>query len=115
MSRKHKVWLKTIGGKLETRYRYSIGLVYNTFPINNLSKKRKNEISRVMYEILDIREYIGGTLARLYNKETMPELLKKKHEELDGIVDRAYRQKPFESDDERLSILLKLYKEMEDE
>ena len=45
----------------------------------------------------------------------MPESLRKKHEELDGIVDRAYRQKPFESDEERLSVLLKLYQEMTNE
>ncbi|WP_341848466.1 type IIL restriction-modification enzyme MmeI, partial [Streptococcus suis] len=30
MSRLHMTWLRAIGGKLETRYRYSAGLVYNT-------------------------------------------------------------------------------------
>lgn len=111
-SRMHMTWLRAIGGKLKTDYRYSARLVYNTFPIKNLSTQRKNEMSRVMLEILDLREYEGGTLADLYNKETMPESLQKKHEELDGVVDRAYRQKPFESDEERLSVLLKLYQEM---
>ena len=28
----HMAWLRHIGGRLESRYRYSIGLVYNTFP-----------------------------------------------------------------------------------
>lgn len=114
-SRMHMTWLRAIGGKLETRYRYAAGLVYNTFPIKNLSTQRKNEMARVILEILDLREYEGGTLADLYNKETMPENLRKKHEELDGIVDRAYRQKLFESDEERLSVLLKLYQEMTNE
>ncbi|QII82289.1 class I SAM-dependent DNA methyltransferase [Jeotgalibaca arthritidis] len=111
-SRMHMVWLESVGGKLETRYRYSAGLVYNTFPVNNLSTQRKNEIARVMTEILDLREYEGGTLADLYNTATMPESLRKKHEELDGIVDRAYQQRTFDSDEERLAILLKLYQEM---
>lgn len=111
-SRMHMVWLESVGGKLETRYRYSAGLVYNTFPVNNLSTQRKNEIARVMTEILDLREYEGGTLADLYNKDSMPESLRKKHEELDGIVDRAYQQRPFESDEDRLGTLLKLYQEM---
>lgn len=111
-SRIHMVWLRSVGGKLETRYRYSAGLVYNTFPIQNLSTQRKNEMARVMTEILDLREYEGGTLADLYNKDTMPESLRKKHEELDGIVDRAYQQRPFESDEDRLGTLLKLYQEM---
>ena len=54
-SRMHMVWLRSIGGKLETRYRYSATLVYNTFPIQNLSTQRKNEMARVMTEILDLR------------------------------------------------------------
>ena len=29
----HMAWLRHIGGRLESRYRYSIGLVYNTFPM----------------------------------------------------------------------------------
>lgn len=111
-SRMHMVWLRSIGGKLKTDYRYSAGLVYNTFPIQNLSTQRKNEMSRVMTEILDLREYEGGTLADLYNRDSMPESLRKKHEELDGIVDRAYQQRPFESDEDRLGTLLKLYQEM---
>ncbi|HFM5793356.1 TPA: type IIL restriction-modification enzyme MmeI, partial [Enterococcus faecium] len=111
-SRMHMVWLRSVGGKLETRYRYSAGLVYNTFPIQDLSAQRKNEMTRVMTEILDLREYEGGTLADLYNKDSMPESLRKKHQELDGIVDRAYQQRPFESDEDRLGTLLKLYQEM---
>lgn len=30
----HMAWLRQIGGRLESRYRYSIGIVYNTFPAN---------------------------------------------------------------------------------
>ncbi|UXU27426.1 class I SAM-dependent DNA methyltransferase (plasmid) [Staphylococcus aureus] len=111
-SKMHMVWLRSIGGKLKTDYRYSSGLVYNTFPVQNLSTQRKNEIARVMLDILDIREYEGGSLAELYNTKTMPKSLRQKHEELDGIIDRAYRQKPFNSDEERLSILLELYQNM---
>lgn len=111
-SRMHMIWVKNISGRMKTDYSYSIKQVYNTFPIKNLSTQRKNEITRVMTEILDLREYEGGSLASLYNKDTMPESLRKKHEELDGIVDRAYQQRPFESDEDRLGTLLKLYQEM---
>ncbi|MCD8922981.1 N-6 DNA methylase [Staphylococcus pseudintermedius] len=110
-SRMHMVWLRAIGGKLKTDYRYSSGLVYNTFPIRRLSPQRLKEIERVITDILDLREYEGGSLAYLYNSKTMPISLKEKHQELDGIVERAYRQKPFNSDEERLSTLLTLYKE----
>ena len=29
----HMAWLRRIGGRLKSDYRYSIGLVYNTFPM----------------------------------------------------------------------------------
>lgn len=111
-SKMHVLWIRAIGGKMKTDYTLSSRLVYNTFPISELSTQRKNELSRIMLEILDLREYEGGTLAQLYNKHKMPESLREKHEELNGIVDRAYQQRPFESDEERLALLLKLYKEM---
>lgn len=111
-SRMHMVWLRAIGGKLKTDYRYSSGLVYNTFPIRKLSPQRTNEIERVMLDILDLREYEGGSLASLYNRESMPSILKEKHKELDEIIERAYQQRPFNSDEERLTTLLKLYQNM---
>lgn len=111
-SKMHVLWIRAIGGKMKTDYTLSSRLVYNTFPIPELSTQRKNELNRIMLEILDLREYEGGTLAQLYNKHKMPESLREKHEELNGVVDRAYRQRPFESDEERLALLLNLYKEM---
>lgn len=112
MSRMHMVWMKAVGGKHETRYRYSAGLCYNTFPLPGLSTRRKNEIEEKVLRILDLREEHGGTLAELYNPETMPQSLKDAHNELDQIIEKVYRQKPFESDEERLELLFKLYYEM---
>ena len=111
-SKLHMVWLAAIGGKLETRYSYSSGVVYNTFPVPELSTRRKNMIEEQVFEILDLREELGGTLAELYHKETMPESLREAHKKLDEIVKRAYKDTPFNSDEERLSHLLKRYKEM---
>ncbi|MFV8195291.1 class I SAM-dependent DNA methyltransferase [Streptococcus hyovaginalis] len=115
MSRLHMTWLRAIGGKLETRYRYSAGLVYNTFPVPELSTKRKNQIEEQVFEILDLREELGGTLAELYHRDTMPQALREAHQVLDGIVERAYKETPFISDEERLSHLLKRYKEMKEQ
>ena len=42
----------------------------------------------------------------------MPVELKLAHEKLDGIVERAYRQRVFQTDEERLGLLLKMYQEM---
>lgn len=115
-SRIHMVWLKAVGGKLETRYRYDIKYVYNTFPVPRLSTRRKNEIEDLSWKILDIRDEEGGTLADLYgsplatkNPKPMSSRLLAAHQELDQVVDRAYRDRPFKDDNERLSLLLDMY------
>lgn len=111
-SKLHMVWLRSIGGKLKTDYSYSSGVVYNTFPVPELSTRRKNMIEEQIFEILDLREELGSTLAELYHKDTMPDSLREAHKKLDEIVERAYKDTPFNSDEERLSHLLKRYKEM---
>lgn len=115
-SRIHMAWLKSVGGKLETRYRYDTNIVYNTFPVPELSTRRKYEIEDLVWKILDIRDEEGGTLAELYgsplaakNSKPMNPRLKAVHEELDQVVDRAYRDRPFKDDNERLALLLDMY------
>ncbi len=51
-------------------------------------------------------------MAWLYNPETMPSGLKQAHHELDLAIERIYRLAPFNSDEERLEYLFKLYDEM---
>ena len=113
-SRMHMTWLRAVGGRLKTDYRYSAGMVYNTFPIPKLSTNRKNNLEEAVLEMLDVREEEGGTLANLYGGANKPmnARLREAHEKIDGIVERAYRQEPFKSDEERLSVLLQFYQEM---
>lgn len=117
-SKMHMIWLKNIGGKLETRYRYSSNLVYNTFPIVQMSDRRLKLIESFVYEILDVREEEGGTLAELYgsplaekNPKPMNPRLLVAHQKLDEVVDRAYKADGFKDDSQRLSLLLKMYEE----
>ncbi|WP_340641643.1 type IIL restriction-modification enzyme MmeI [Lactobacillus delbrueckii] len=117
-SRLHMTWLKAIGGRLGTSFRYSAILVYNTFPVPELSTSRKNEIESLTLNILDIREEEGGTMAELYgaplaerNPKPMNARLLKAHQELDQVVDRAYKASGFKDDTERLSLLLEMYEE----
>jgi hypothetical protein len=111
-SKLHMIWTCAIGGKLKTDYRYSAGLVYNTFPVPNLSTKRKNMIDEQVFNILDLREELGGSLATLYHRDTMPKSLRDAHYKLDEIVERAYKDTPFYSDEERLGYLLEQYREI---
>ena len=115
-SRMHMIWLKTLSGRLGTDYRYSAGLIYNTFPIPFLSDRRKKEIGELVLNILDIRNEEGGTLADLYgsplaekNPKPMNTRLLAAHKELDQVVERAYKDRPFKNDNERLSLLLDMH------
>lgn len=112
-SKMHMVWTKAVGGQLETRIRYSKDIVYNSFPIQPLTSKQKEEINRHVYNVLDEREkYSGKTMAQLYDPDKMPEGLKEAHHGLDMAIERCYRSRPFSSDEERLEYLFKLYEQM---
>ena len=112
-SKMHMVWVNAVGGKLETRYRYSAKLCYNTFPFPSIGEKKKETITQYVFSVLDERaKYPEKTLAWMYNPETMPKGLKKAHEELDKAIERIYRLTPFNSNEERLEYLFKLYDEM---
>jgi hypothetical protein len=112
-SHMHMVWMRTVGGRLKTDYRYSSTLVYNTFPFPNISKKQKDEITELVWGILDEREkHSEKTLAQLYDPNKMPEGLQKAHQTLDTAIEQCYRPKPFETDEERLEYLFKMYEEM---
>ncbi len=112
-SKMHMVWVDAVGGKLETRYRYSAKLCYNTFPFPEITEKDKHHITQYVYAVLDERsKFPEKTMAWLYNPETMPKDLKKAHQELDLAIERIYRLRPFESDAERLEFLFKMYDEM---
>lgn len=112
-SKMHMVWVDAVGGKLETRYRYSAKLCYNTFPFPTLNDKQKETINQYVFAILDERaKYPEKTMAWMYNNETMPAGLKQAHHELDLAIERIYRLTPFNSDEERLEYLFKLYDEM---
>lgn len=117
-SRMHMVWVKNIGGSLETRYRYAVDLLYSTYPVPTLSTRRKNQIEELVYQILDIREEEGGTLAKLYgsplatkNPKDMNKRLLAAHQQLDEVVDRAYKPDGFLDDSQRLTQLLQMYDE----
>ena len=109
----HMVWVKTVGGRLETRYRYSAQLCYNTFPFPKISAAKKKEIADAAEEILVTREFhVGKTLAELYDPEKMPQDLLEAHEKLDDIVESCYPGYPFANDEARLECLFRMYEKM---
>lgn len=107
-SKMHMLWIKTVCGALETRYRYSNTLGYNAFPIPYISDKNKEILKKLVLTLVEIREkYCDMSLGDLYNN--MPEDLTRIHNVIDNTVDSLYRQTPFSDDGERISHLIKMY------
>lgn len=106
----HMSWLRHIGGRLKSDYRYSIGLVYNPFPWPTLGPAERPRLEAFAQEVLDARAaHDTATLADLYDPDVMPEDLRKAHQRVDRAVDELYRQAPFDSDRDRAEHLLQLY------
>ena len=107
----HMAWIKTVCGRLESRFRYSNTIVYNNYPWpENPTEKQKEQIEKAAQKVLDARaEFPNSSLADLYDPLTMPPILVKAHSELDKAVDLAYRPQPFTSDANRMEFLFELY------
>lgn len=112
-SRMHLVWVATVCGKLETRYRYSNTLGWNTFPVPLLTEQNKEDLTRCAESILLAREFhFPATIAELYAPETMPDNLRHAHERNDEVLERTYIGRRFKNDTERLEKLFELYIKM---
>jgi hypothetical protein len=111
-ARMHMVWVSAVAGRLKTDFRYSAGLVYNTFPVPALSPASRDGITEAVFGVLEARErYSGASLAEMYDPDRMPGNLRDAHSTLDDVVDRLYSDQPFETDDKRLALLFKLYEQ----
>ena len=106
----HMVWLHYFGGRLKSDYRYSIHVVYNTFPF---PEKPLDALDGLARSVLDARaSHPASTLASLYDNSLMPADVCEAHARLDKAVDRLYRQSPFGDNGERLDHLMWLYTEL---
>ena len=112
-SRLHLVWIATVCGKLETRYRYSNTLGWNTFPVPTLTDKNKVDLTRCAEDILLAREaHFPSTIADLYDPDSMPANLSEAHAHNDEVLERIYIGRRFRNDTERLEKLFELYTKM---
>ena len=109
----HNDWMRLVAGRLESRYRYTSTIVYNTFPFPNVTDTQKKNIENLAEEILLARASNAGmTLAELYDPDKMPEDLKQAHSTLDDAVDKLYRPQGFANTEERLAHLLARYEKL---
>lgn len=110
----HMSWVRTVGGRLKSDYRYSVNLIYNNFPWPQLmTEKQRKDVEAAAKAVLDARLlYPNSTLADLYDPLSMPAELTKAHNKLDRAVEKCYRSKPFPSDRSRVEYLFELYEQL---
>lgn len=91
-SEMHMAWLRSVGGRLKSDYRYSAGIVYNNFPWPiDASANDKAAIASAAEEVLAARDqFPDASLADLYDPLSMPHELLRAHRKLDKAVDKAY-------------------------
>ena len=109
----HMAWLRQIGGRLKSDYRYSVGIVYNTFPWPEATDQQRAKIVSLAQAVLDVRaQFPGSTLGDLYDVDAMPPQLRRAHRILDGAVDKLYRSAAFAGDRDRAEHLFGLYEKL---
>ena len=114
----HNAWMRCVAGRLESRYRYSIHIVYNNFPWPvQVTAKRQAAIEAAAQRVLDARATEMArdertTLAMLYHPTTMPDALALAHRALDQVVDAAYGYQGGKDDASRVAYLFGLYQQL---
>jgi hypothetical protein len=126
LSTMHNAWIRQVCGRLESRIRYSIEIVYNNFPwpsaalpsaTDAASAKLRAAIESAAQGVLDARAaHVGASLADLYDPLSMPPDLVRAHQKLDAAVDAAYvpdgGKKTWKTDAERVAFLFTRYQQL---
>lgn len=128
----HNAFMRTVAGRLESRYRYSNTVVYNNFPFpescrmpseNDRQDPLRSAVETAAQAVLDARGQYRRearqaglpepTLAELYAPDAGYTALDKAHAALDKAVDKAYGYKTGKNTDdeaERTAFLFELYR-----
>ena len=126
MSSVHMAWMRYVCGRLETRYDYSINIVYNAFPwpgcVDAPSRRvpsasrgedAATAIERTAQGILDARQkYAGTTYAQMYGKMILFPELRKAHAANDAAVLKAYGWPANLTEPEIVSRLFEMYEKL---
>jgi hypothetical protein len=111
----HMAWVKKIGGRLKSDYRYSKHIVYNNFPWPNPNAKQIAAVEATAQAIIDARnKYPEDSLADLYDhRDIMPNELLKAHQANDNAVFKSYGfTMKNRTDETYIKALLKLYQSL---
>ena len=108
----HMSWMRTVAGRLESRYSYAPS-VYNSFPWPDMTDTQRSKIEAESQAVLNARAmFPDSPLDVLYDPDAMPPALRRAHRDLDRAVDRLYHRAGFASERERVEHLFMLYEKM---
>lgn len=107
-------WQKAVGGELKSDCRFSNTVVWNNFPLPQMTPDQRQAVIDAGKRIIEAREsYAGASLATLYdpsNEFLFPALFDA-HKALDRVLGEAYGV-DFEGDEEKIvAHLFRLYAE----
>ena len=106
----HMAWMRAVGGRLKSDYRYSKDVVYNNFPWPSPTPEQQAKIEAAAQAILDARAlYPDSSLADLYDPTLMPKELLNAHRQNDKAVMQAYGFSFKMTESECVAELFKLY------
>lgn len=84
-------WMKTVGGRLESRISFSSTITWNNFPLPELTDQQRQAISKAGQRIIKTREeQPERSLADHYAHQSMAPRLVQAHDALDREVDKAF-------------------------
>lgn len=107
-------WQRTVGGRLKSDLRFSNTLVWNTFPVPELSDKQREGIIKAGKKVLEARElHPERSLAEHYAPLSMAPELVKAHDALDREVDKAFgAPRKLTNERQRLELLFSNYQQL---
>lgn len=85
------VWQRTVGGRLKSDLRFSNTIVWNNFPLTEMTELQRARVIAAGEDVLKAREeHPGRSLADLYHPLAMPQGLVAAHRNLDRTVDSIF-------------------------
>ena len=107
-------WMKTVGGRIKSDPRFSAQIVYNTFPLPEVTDLNHQRITDAGDEVLAARHLQpDASLAELYDPLTMSGALIAAHRTLDRAVDRLFKTRgTIANEAERIALLFSRYERL---
>ncbi|MDP4013915.1 MAG: hypothetical protein Q8P38_04785 [Candidatus Nanopelagicales bacterium] len=106
-------WMKTIGGRLESRVRFSNTFSYNTFPLPPAAANHLSALSDAARGVVLARaNHPHASLAELYDPEAMPSDLVAAHARIDAVIDPLFDLPPTPALTDRQAALFAMYSQL---